>query len=471
MATLLLTAAAAEAADTALTFAAKTGIWKDTQTASSATMSTDSASDNCKISWTWTGLVNTAGTYTVTVPIPTEAADVAARERPTVTYTLEAADGSHRIEVDQKRAAGTQFSLGAFPFAAHVPIRLHLTANNYQLGDPALGIEKIWVANQVAPALTGCVPGNIVAPGKCLLVLSANTYMKHGSSEAWYSKYHGQVCAQSMASLLAWGRSKGYALTEAYDGGWIYEGSLAKYDAIIINYEGSKTLSTTQCNLVISYVQAGHALVGIHSATHTEGSSQANTLIARMLGAISAGHPYYNHLYEKDTKPNLSLAVTDLGRTHPSTIGLYERMSVQTGFRDEWYSWKTENDYFNRPNLAPAGNKTEFYRGDALVTDVDGELNLRVKEKIYVEPHAVSWQRNPDRTPASTLDPYTTHRGRVWYTSMGHETTSFPTLPAKLSGHQVDPVRLFSVNLAALGTGTFTVFEHFVGGIEYALSK
>ncbi len=121
------------------------------------------------------------------------------------------------------------------------------------------------------------------------------------------------------------------------------------------------------------YIQAGHGLVGVHSASDTEyGWSWYHTL----LGVTFASHP---------PMQQASVVVVDTGQRSTRTL---PDPWVRT---DEWYNYT------------------------ALPVSVS--VLVRVDESTYSggtmgATHPISWQREYDG-------------GRAWYTAMGHTACSY----------------------------------------------
>ena len=405
--------------------------------------------------YTWSGTVEQSGRYEVFVFVPAGAAGVknvgsATNIYPEIVYTVVAADGSHRVAVNQKTSANQSISLGTFDFSANSTAQLHLSPNNYQIGEYWVwGTNQLWVSYQ-APKLVWRAASTVPAPLRRILVISANTAIKPDvtTTEKWFCEYHGQAAAPSLATLKVWAKSNQYALTEAYDAGWSHLDSLALYDAVVINYE-PPTFNAAQITALRGYIQLGGGLVGTHSSVNI------NKDIAQMLGAdFTLSHPYTN--YPSNTTVPLLLTVTSKGATHPSTRGILRTSNPsnpQYGCCDEWYLW----------------NNNDTAQGESLLVESNGVLPT--KDRSYINPHPVSWQRDSSwwqtANQSRSSDP---GQGRVWYSSMGHDGWyHFPG--TRLNDYRLDPVAKFTPKPPVLGSGVFTFYEHLTGGIAYAMGE
>lgn len=127
--------------------------------------------------YTWSGPVAQAGRYEVSVFVPAGVVNATNRQIPEVFYTVVAADGSHRVAVNQKANANKWVVLGTYDFRAGSTAQLHLSPNHFQAGVAAAwetaswGTDRIYVSDQ-APKLVWRADSVLPKPLRWLLVSS-----------------------------------------------------------------------------------------------------------------------------------------------------------------------------------------------------------------------------------------------------------------------------------------------------------
>lgn len=205
------------------------------------------------------------------------------------------------------------------------------------------------------------------------LIFTATTGYRHESIE------HG---TEVLVDLL---RGDGHTADHSEDPGVFTPEGLARYDLVVWLSVIGDVLDDAQRDAFARWLADGGAWAGVHGATAAEESWDE---LPRLAGARFTDHPEIQRA---------TVRVVDA--SHPSTAGL----PAVWEHTDEWYNF-------------------------AAPLPADRTVLLTVDESTYDggtmgDPHPIAWH-----------GPY--HRGRTWYTSLGHAVEAYddPLLRAHLQG-------------------------------------
>ncbi len=172
---------------------------------------------------------------------------------------------------------------------------------------------------------------------------------------------------------------------------------LAEFDVVAFVNTTGDVLDNQHQDALVSWLEAGGAFVGVHSATDTE---HGWPWFAEMIGARFVSHPPWLQ--------NVTITVED--RNHPAT----EHLEATFDFLDEHYNYdRSPRD----------GAEVLLTLDEATAVSLEGEP---VTEFSHHGDHPVSWTRQQGS-------------GRVFYTNLGHDPRTWED--PRFQGHLLGGLR------------------------------
>lgn len=203
---------------------------------------------------------------------------------------------------------------------------------------------------------------------------------------------HEESIEAGKASFAEMSVNNNWFLYITEEGGVFNPEQLAKFDVVVFNNTTGRLLNDEQKLALANYVEDGGSILGIHGAgdnSHSDFEWYTNNL----MGAVFSHHAIEPHLQE---------ATVILGSI-PDSV-LVEGLPQEFKATDEWYV------FLENPRA----------KGFNIVYSIDGESIipggnfLWIKDKDFGmgKDHPVAWYKQ-------------TGKGRTFYTSMGHDATSW----------------------------------------------
>ena len=217
-----------------------------------------------------------------------------------------------------------------------------------------------------------------------VLLFSKSTGFRHGESIDAGKEVFGQLASKN-----------GWFLYSTEDGGVFNKEQLAKFDVVIFNNCTGRLLNKEQEETLALYVENGGSVIGIHGAG--DNSHSFDWYTRNLVGSEFSHHALDPHLQEAEVVLNDvpdSLLVEGLPKSFTTT--------------DEWYV------FFDNPRA----------KGFNIIFNIDGDKIIPngniafVKDKNFGmgKDHPVAWYKK-------------TGKGRTFYTSMGHDATTWKKEP------------------------------------------
>jgi type 1 glutamine amidotransferase len=222
----------------------------------------------------------------------------------------------------------------------------------------ALGLV-VFVCGAVAQPAAASSP-----PAFRALVFSKTAGYRHDSIPA------------AISAIEQLGAANGFAVDATEDASTFTSASLSRYRVVIFLLTTGDVLDAAQQAAFTTYIEAGGAFVGVHSAADTEHDWP---WYGGLVGAYFASHP-----------PVQRATVDVVDRNTPSTVHL----SAVWGRTDEWYNFSTD----------PSASVTVLARLD--------ERTYAPGDGAMGASHPIAWQHRYDG-------------GRSWYTGGGHTIASY----------------------------------------------
>ncbi|KAH8923701.1 class I glutamine amidotransferase-like protein [Atractiella rhizophila] len=177
--------------------------------------------------------------------------------------------------------------------------------------------------------------------------------------------------------------------------------NLLNFDALVFLHNSDEILDSDGKDNLFSYLTSGGNLIGIHSAT----AALFNTsFYGKAFGAFFDYHP--------DLQPATFIP---LNVSHPSTASLPARWTF------------TEEVYYFRSN--PRDNDVTVIMSVDPASYNDTTTHTAAQEdQIQGTPHPIAWFRDGNQQGldlVNTNGNEGTFKGRMWYTSLGHEISTW----------------------------------------------